>query len=159
MASHALPPREASFARLDKHDTDRAQECLDSLVAQWAAISVPLSLMLNGEQPLLPPCKDELADLENELRALEEGLEEEGEALEELQAALSAAGNVNPKEAYIKLKMALQNAHTKSRTPTPAPAPTSTPVPAPRAPLLPCAALHTAVPPITTSTDRDSCVR
>ena len=67
-------------AQLDKHDTDKAQECLDALVAQWAGVRVPLSLALHvGGEPPLMACKADLSDLENELRALEEGLEEEAQ--------------------------------------------------------------------------------
>lgn len=52
-----------------------------------------------------------------ELAALEEGLEAEAQAIAELRAALTVAGDgkCKPKEAYVQLKMALQSAHQKSR--------------------------------------------
>ena len=50
-----------------------------------------------------------------ELATLEEGLEEEAQALGELHAALQSVPTAKPKEAYVALKMALASAHQKSR--------------------------------------------
>ena len=100
---------------LEKHDTDKAGDALEVLSKSWEEVSVPLTLSLGGEPPLLAPAKEEVKELGNEITELEEGLEAEASALADLQAALTAATEEGPKEAFVKLKLALQGAQQASR--------------------------------------------
>ena len=54
--------------RLDKQDTDRAQDALDSLNKEWEEVKIDKSLALGDSPPLLPACIEELKELENELQ-------------------------------------------------------------------------------------------
>ena len=60
-------------ALLEVHDTDKAQDALEALEAEWAQVTLPLSLTLGEDaEPLLPPCREELKELTQELSVLEE---------------------------------------------------------------------------------------
>lgn len=100
-------------AALAATDVETARRLLAPLAAGWAAAKLPL----RSTPSQLLECRADFDSLRGEVRALEDGLEAETEALEELGLALRQAtsGKVSPKEAYVAIKLALSAAAAASR--------------------------------------------
>jgi len=108
---HKKTVAELQHALQESHDTDKASDILEALTKKWDAVTLPLKLA----DGMLGAAKDELPQLGNEIKDMEEGLEGEAEAVAELTAALASVAQEGPKAGYVKLKTAMQLAQQKSR--------------------------------------------
>ena len=89
-----------------------ARVALDELSTEWEKAKLPLKTL-----PLIAECRAEFEELRGEVQTMEEALEAEGEVFIELRAVLDEVGKggVPQKEAYVKIKVALNAAKEVSK--------------------------------------------